>query len=69
MVLGTPNLTPTIILLTSTGFMLMELLINIKIILQALRIEKKENKKLIKKITSRQKSTWKKKNRNYNKEV
>ena len=49
-VLGVPTSTPTVILLGETGFIPIELVINKKIIMQAMRINNKVDSKLIKKV-------------------
>ena len=59
-VLGVPAATPTAILLGETGFIPIELVINKKIIMQAMRVSNKIDSKLIKKVTKGENSIWKK---------
>ena len=59
-VIGAPTSTPTTILLVETGFLLIELVINKKIIMQALRVGNKVESKLIRKVTKGEDSIWKK---------
>ena len=66
MIMNLPQGTPTIILLKESGFIPISHEINIKIIMQARRIEEKEGNSLIRDNTT-ENSTWVKNNGNYEK--